>query len=417
MTILVNEFTLQDVNIIPKELSKVKSRKEVNLNYKYDKLPIISSPMAYFSHLNAIYLKNKNPEDLFFVYTLPRISPNKNLLIESLKRIYKEYEMLNNEEIEEFRSFLKFLIKEKIIPFNNEKEFFYYDFIEVFKTFYKQHLNYFDIDVRINAAKLLRQEKIPFIPSISLKDFYNKDKKEKMIELVILSNTDYYLIDVANGYMEEIIKVIKFLEKYTTKTPIFGNIISGDILYDYRFEGINKLGIRIGIGNGSQCLTTVTTGIGRPQFSALFEVYNTALEVFSNKENITLINDGGVRGYSDIAVALLFSDFIMTNYLFKGSELNIHRIFSIKNEKVISYGMASKYAKLKDDGYIEGDITYSNRIDISTIRNNIVSSLQSTLSYVGCKDIKEYDYANLKDRIALTLNSSISMKNQAGLKE
>lgn len=412
--IIQNEFTLQDVNIIPLKISNIRSRKEVNVYYKYNKLPILSSPMAYFTHLNLLYL---NPEDRFFVYTLPRISPNKNVILKQLEKIKNEYKNDRLDTISEFLKFLKFLINKRFVNATNEEDFFK-NYIEEINYLYLHHLNYFDVNVRFNAAKELRKNNIPFIPSVGINELDSKDeeKKKKIIELIIHSNTDMYLIDTANGYMKYILDVIKYVKKYSNKTAIFGNIISGNILYDYRFEGINKIGVRIGIGNGSQCLTSINTGIGRPQFSALYDVYTVAKEIFSNKENIILINDGGVRRYSDIAVALLFSDYVMTNYLFKSTELNIHRLFSLDNEKVISYGMASKYAKILNDGYIEGDITYSNRKSIKDIKSTLITSLQSTLSYIGCKNIEEYDYKMLEDKIALSVNSNPSMKDQINLK-
>jgi len=381
-----DEYTLQDVRITPTSLSNIKSRKDVNVYYNInDKqvLPIISSPMAYFTPDSLKYciyqnsgIKNK------FIYTLPRINPSYLLL--------QKYKYKN--KFEEFLS---------IIGLNYKS----------LDDYYNERLNFKSIKLRIEYAKELRDLNILFISSLSLKDIDDKNLNDA-IELINLSTTNFYLIDVANGYMTEILNKIEILSKYTNKTPIFGNIISGEIFYDKFFHN-RKIAVRIGIGNGSECLTTINTGIGRPQLSALIDVYFTKTNLDILK-NLIIINDGGIRNYADAAVALLFSDYIMTNYLFKNTELNIHNILSVGNES-IHYGMASEYVKLNDESYIEGGLTFGKKQILYKVIKHFTESLQSTLSYLGISDIKDYDYNMQSDNLLLVSNNSGSFKIQENL--
>ena len=59
--------------------------------------------------------------------------------------------------------------------------------------------------------------------------------------------------------------------------------------------------IRVGIGNGGGCSTTVHTGIGFPMASLIKECY----ELSCTLENpAKIVADGGMQNYSDIIKAL-----------------------------------------------------------------------------------------------------------------
>lgn len=138
----------------------------------------------------------------------------------------------------------------------------------------------------------------------------------------------YYLIDLANGHMRELLNLVRATKaKYPNLTLMVGNIANPQTYVKLSDAGADY--IRVGIGNGGGCLTTQNTGVGYPMASLIQECYQASL-ILDNPAKI--VADGGMKTYSDIIKALaLGADFVMLgnilnktlesageNYLFKG---------------------------------------------------------------------------------------------------
>lgn len=119
------------------------------------------------------------------------------------------------------------------------------------------------------------------------------------------------LIDVANGHMSDLVKMTyKAKEKYGSNIELMvGNVANPETFDEYIKAGADY--VRIGIGNGNGCLTTVQTGIGYPMASLVSECYKIKqMRPFSDKTKI--VADGGFKKYSDVIKALaLGSDYVM----------------------------------------------------------------------------------------------------------
>jgi IMP dehydrogenase/GMP reductase len=119
------------------------------------------------------------------------------------------------------------------------------------------------------------------------------------------------LIDVANGHMSDLHKMThKSKQKYGGNINLMvGNVANPETFYEYVKIGVDY--VRIGIGNGNGCLTTVQTGVGYPMASLISEcrkIKNS--RPFTN--NTKIIADGGFKKYSDIIKALAIgADFVM----------------------------------------------------------------------------------------------------------
>jgi NAD(P)H-dependent flavin oxidoreductase YrpB (nitropropane dioxygenase family) len=86
-----------------------------------------------------------------------------------------------------------------------------------------------------------------------------------------------------------------------------GNIANPETFLEYSKIGVDA--IRIGIGNGNGCLTTVQTGVGYPMAS-LIEQCRNIKETFQLKTDI--VADGGFKKFADIIKALgLGADYVM----------------------------------------------------------------------------------------------------------
>ncbi|GEM_PF-3515216 len=406
------EYTLNDVNIVPTTISTVETRKTVNVMRKTTlangitlrSLPLMTAPMAYFTHINAVMFL---PREV--IYTLPRFTASRELIVQQIM----------DHTTEEMHRKVKTRLVNLLAASDGGTETLAEKDINTLLDILYSRIDYRNIDIRIRAAQELREAGVLFIPSIGLHEI--RRYTEKVVRLINLSNSGMYLLDVANGYLKSIYEAMEFLENYTNMIPLFGNIVSSDILgqcsiirrmLERNREGA-EFGIRIGIGNGSECLTAINTKISRPQLSALYDIYY--FEPDRNHKFIR-INDGGITHYGEAVVALLFSDFIMTNYLFKGTELNIHSAFAIRKDRIPSYGMASQYIKVEDDSYIEGGLTFASRQYIRDVVRKFVESLQSALSYVDCHDINGFDYENLHPHKLKLVVSGHSMRMQENLR-
>lgn len=227
-------------------------------------------------------------------------------------------------------------------------------------------------------------------------------------------------IDTANGHMNKVWeKAFKFKEKNEKISIMIGNIANPDTLngavLKYR-EKVDLIDyIRVGIGYGGACLTSVHTGIGYPMASLIRELFLSRYRSSYGK-NIKIVADGGFKNYSEIIKALfLGADYVMLGGIF-AKTLNTSGEFyidhlgvveSISYEKAVElyseknkitklhYGMSSKEAQKRWGNYelktSEGVVRYIP-IEYTTPQwiENFESYLRSSMSYVGIDDIKDF---------------------------
>lgn len=117
------------------------------------------------------------------------------------------------------------------------------------------------------------------------------------------------LIDVANGHMTSLYEVAKEAKiKYGYDLCLMvGNVANPRTFLEYCKINVDM--VRIGIGNGNGCLTTVQTGVGYPMAS-LIEECNDIRKVSAYRTDI--VADGGFKKFSDVIKALgLGADYVM----------------------------------------------------------------------------------------------------------
>lgn len=134
----------------------------------------------------------------------------------------------------------------------------------------------------------------------------------------IIEYKDYVLIDVANGHMKKLYDAAQqSKEFYGSKLILMvGNVANPQTFYE--FAQINVDYVRIGIGNGGGCLTTVQTGVGYPMASLITQCkeYQYSSNLY-NDSTTKIVADGGFKKYSDIIKALaLGADYVMLGSIF-----------------------------------------------------------------------------------------------------
>jgi GMP reductase len=129
-------------------------------------------------------------------------------------------------------------------------------------------------------------------------------------------NFDKLLIclDIANGHMEQLYDLIK-----KAKDLYDDNIklIVGNVANPSAYAALSNAGadyVRVGIGNGAGCLTTLNTGVGYPMASLIEDVYDVSCAL---DKPAYIIADGGMQGYSDVIKSLaLGADYVMIGSVF-----------------------------------------------------------------------------------------------------
>ena len=142
--------------------------------------------------------------------------------------------------------------------------------------------------------------------------FLNKDG----VDVEIPNNTKIHvLIDVANGHMRALYDSAKEAkEKYGDKLVLMvGNVANPKTFAEYCMINVDY--VRIGIGNGGGCLTTVQTGVGYPMASLIEECHD--IKKYMNFPDTKIVADGGFKKYSDVIKALaLGADYVMLGSIF-----------------------------------------------------------------------------------------------------
>lgn len=236
----------------------------------------------------------------------------------------------------------------------------------------------------------------------------------------------YILIDIANGHMVKLVKAIgKAKHKYGQNIII----MCGNIANPRTFTILSDAGadyIRLGIGNGSACLTTEQSSIGYPMASLIADTYKESL---SARKPAKIIADGGIKSYSDAIKALaLGANGIMLGgllnkclessgdlYELNGSEYakitkeKAQMLLSNKEDVFKQYkGMSTKEVQriLGNDRLktSEGIVKY-NKVEytLSGWVENFNDYLKSNMSYCGKENLEEF--VGKVEYIHITYNS------------
>lgn len=363
-------YSYNDLTIIPEVISDVESRSQCNPFVSKDKLPIFASPMASV-------VDDANYDTFINNYITP------------------------------------------IIPRN--------------------------IDIKIRILKMNEQKWV----ALSLREFedlFITNYKDRIEEI---GHHYYICVDIANGHMKSLYEKCLQAKNNAVKggyklTIMTGNIANPDT-YKWIIEFNDNYGkiidyIRVGIGGGCGCITTSNTSAHYPQASLINECYKIKdyWKTYISSRDIVpyIVADGGIRNYDHVIKALaLGADYVMIGSLFaqciesagtkymgmmNNSPMKFNydayvedslyidsngnwmgRIKQLRDEDYIGelnvkfFGMASadgqKSISGKKTKTSEGITKYLPvKYTLSGWVKNMVSYLQSAMSYTDCKTLTEF---------------------------
>ncbi|MFA5095200.1 MAG: IMP dehydrogenase [Candidatus Paceibacterota bacterium] len=213
------------------------------------------------------------------------------------------------------------------------------------------------------------------------------------------NGVDVVAIDTAHGHSKGVIEMLKKIKKEFPKLEVIaGNVATAEGAKDLIKAGAD--GIKVGIGPGSICTTRVISGVGFPQFSAVYEVAKAI-----KNTGVPIIADGGIRHTGDVPKALAAgASSVMAGSLFAGVEESPGETIIYESRKYKTYrGMGSIEAmqqgskdryfqdteddikKLVPEGIV-GRVSFKG--GLSEVIYQFVGGLRAGMGYCGAKDIK-----------------------------
>jgi len=223
--------------------------------------------------------------------------------------------------------------------------------------------------------------------------------EESLLEK-IAENKLIVCIDTANANNSHVLQKCEEIKKKYKVKVIVGNIAHGCTLKQLVDAGADA--VRIGIGGGSVCTTSVQTGIGIGQVSSILDTYFTREE---QKLKIGLIADGGVKSPGDIAKAIAVgADVVILGRMLAGTKEAPGEVIKYNDQLWKKYrGSASFGVKMKGE-FIEGEETMvPYKGPVKNVVNEISDGLKSAMSYLNCGSLS--DLKN-KDTFAVLSTSS-----------
>jgi IMP dehydrogenase len=232
---------------------------------------------------------------------------------------------------------------------------------------------------------------------------------------------DIFFIDVADFYkkddIEGTVKLMKFLES----DFVLGNIgtyqAAEYLITKVDFVEERFIGLKVGMGSGSICTTSLQTGVGAPTLYATAQVAD-AINDFNPK--LSLIADGGFKNPGDLPKAFAVgADLIMSGHIFAGTEESPGFIDTIAGRKVKVYrGMGSEQARTSgyiSDRYVEGSKMLTEGVsnyvpyvgDVAGVLETLKEGLANGMIYAGAKSI-----ANMK-KVPLGIVSVVGQRETA----
>jgi len=218
------------------------------------------------------------------------------------------------------------------------------------------------------------------------------------MQALVSAGADAIVIDTAHGHSKGVIEKLREAKaSFPGIDIVVGNIATGAAARMLVENGADA--VKVGIGPGSICTTRVVAGVGVPQLSAIYDVYDAL-----KGTGVPLIADGGLRYSGDIVKALAAGgSSVMMGSLVAGTEESPGDTIIYNGRKFKSYrGMGSLEAmehgskdryfqadtkdvkKLVPEG-IAGRVPYKGTVQ--EVIYQLTGGLRSGMGYCGAKDI------------------------------
>jgi IMP dehydrogenase len=223
-------------------------------------------------------------------------------------------------------------------------------------------------------------------------------------KVLLDAGADVLVIDTAHGHQDKMFEALGAVRALAPRVPIVaGNVVSPEGTADLIEAGADI--VKVGVGPGAMCTTRMMTGVGRPQFSAVYECSAVARGLGKH-----VWADGGVRHPRDVALALAAGAAnVMIGSWFAGTYESPGDAVRDSDGRLYkeNFGMASARAvrlRTAEDSafdrarkalFEEGISTSRMYLDkdrpgVEDLIDAIVAGVRSSCTYAGAKDLAEF---------------------------
>lgn len=157
-----------------------------------------------------------------------------------------------------------------------------------------------------------------------------------------VNNKKYYegkyfiCVDMANGHMGILYDYVKMFKQYFSNSKIMvGNIANSETYVECCLSGVDY--VRVGIGGGSGCTTSVYTGFHNGLVNMLEAIKEIRQEIrrgfFGSKYTVTkVVADGGIDNIGKAIKCLaLGADYVMMGKLFAQCEESVAKKYNVNS--------------------------------------------------------------------------------------
>ncbi|WP_407486723.1 IMP dehydrogenase [Elizabethkingia anophelis] len=216
------------------------------------------------------------------------------------------------------------------------------------------------------------------------------------VRALVEAGVDIIAVDSAHGHSEGVLEKIREIRAaYPELDIVGGNIVTAEGAKALIEAGANVL--KVGVGPGSICTTRVVAGVGVPQLSAIYNVYE-----YARTQNVAVIADGGIKLSGDIVKAIASgAGAVMLGSLLAGTEEAPGDEIIFQGRKFKSYQGMGSLAAMKRGGKeryfqseakkfvpegIEGRVPFKGKLE--EVIFQLSGGLRAGMGYCGAKDIE-----------------------------
>lgn len=240
---------------------------------------------------------------------------------------------------------------------------------------------YLSVEDQVSQVRAVKKHNVYVGAAIGISgDYITRFKK------LIKAGADVICVDVAFGFNENVRSAILKLKEINTSIHIMGGNVGTYSGFVFLAKECAVDSVRVGIGGGAACTTSLNTGFGVPSVTAICEAYRAKKDYGLDTK---IIADGGIKNTGDMVKSLAVgADFFML-----GKLLSIYKEAPLEG---IFRGMASKEAR-----EAKGDINIKHKegvsfkvpikdVSVSSYLKDVFYNLKSGLSYNGSFNLQSF---------------------------
>lgn len=213
-----------------------------------------------------------------------------------------------------------------------------------------------------------------------------KQLAEKKLNFEQKDRSQYNIcIDMANGHLHSIPETCKKLKKTFAERGLRVNIMVGNVARPdtYRYLcGASVDFVRLGIGSGNVCTTSVQTGVHYPMASLIAECHKIRCTVGKRRACPKIVADGGFQRIDQCIKALaLGADFVMLGQIIAKSNEACGKEYRKAHYKL---GRGTRFIPKEEADAIERNENQGN------VNNYIYSSQEEQPIFIEPETYREY---------------------------